>query len=309
IQGDHGAVALRNIKITSYDKALPELADLSYEIYGGRFEQEPDFKSLTPESKGTSERLSSRVNPKSNQYSTKYNGTLNIEEAGEYSFNLNVPGGLGRVTIDGSDVLDFGQGYRRGSVTLPAGAVPFELLYSKFMDWVEPGLGLAIAGPGIREFQVTNSNSVQRNEADPILVDPKEKPLLRSFMDVPNYGRVTHAVSIGSESGVHFTYDLDHGSLFQVWRGEFLNATPMWNNRGDGSSRPLGSVIRLGSPAIPVAQLASSDQVWPTDTVGTAYKSLGYRVHANNDITFMYQTNGATIHDEVVILENGQGIK
>src|SRR5690554_285282 len=177
------------------------------------------------------------------------------------------------------------------------------------MDWVEPGLGLAIAGPGIREFQVTNSNSVQRNEADPILVDPKEKPLLRSFMDVPNYGRVTHAVSIGSESGVHFTYDLDHGSLFQVWRGEFLNATPMWNNRGDGSSRPLGSVIRLGSPAIPVAQLASSDQVWPTDTVGTAYKSLGYRVHANNDITFMYQTNGATIHDEVVILENGQGIK
>src|SRR5690606_34980991 len=88
IQGDHGAVALRNIKITSYDKALPELADLSYEIYGGRFEQEPDFKSLTPESKGTSETLSSRVNPKSNQYLIKYNGTLNIEEAGEYSFNL-----------------------------------------------------------------------------------------------------------------------------------------------------------------------------------------------------------------------------
>lgn len=309
IQGDHGAVALRNLRITSYDKALPELSDLSYEIYGGRFEQEPDFKSLTPEGKGSPETLSSRVNPKSNQYLIKYNGTLNIEEAGEYSFNLNVPGGLGRVTIDGNDVLDFGQGYRRGSVTLPAGAVSFELLYSKFMDWVEPGLGLAIAGPGIREFQVTNSNSVQRNEADPILVDPKEKPLLRSFMDVPNYGRVTHAVSIGSESRVHFTYDLDHGSLFQVWRGEFLNATPMWNNRGDGSSRPLGSVIRLASPAIPLAQLASSDQIWPTDTVGTAYKSLGYRVHANNDVTFMYQTNGATIHDEVVILENGQGIK
>ena len=309
IQGDHGAVALRNIKITSYDKPLPGLSDLSYKVYGGRFEQEPDFNTLSPEAEGSLATLSSRVNPRSNQYLIKYNGTLNIEEAGEYSFNLNVPGGLGRVTIDGKSVLDFGQGYRRGSVTLPAGEVTFELLYSKFMDWVEPGLGLAIAGPGIREFQVSNSNSVQRNEADPILVDPKEKPLLRSFMDVPSYGRVTHAVSIGSEAKVHFTYDLDNGSLFQIWRGEFLNATPMWNNRGDGSSRPLGSVVRLGKPMVPLAQLASTDQEWPADTVGTVFKTLGYKINANNDVTFMYQANGAIINDEIIVLENGQGVK
>src|SRR5690606_16904099 len=264
---------------------------------------------LSTKSKGTSEILTSRVGPKPQQFLIKYNGTLNIKEAGEYSFNLNVPGGQGYVMVDGQEVLGFGQGYRRGSVDLSAGQVPFELVYSKYMDWVEPGLGLAIAGPGIREFQVTNSNSVQRNEADPILVDPKETPLLRSFMDVPGYGRVTHAVSVGTESRVHFTYDLDHGSLFQVWRGDFLNATPMWNNRGDGSSRPLGSVVRLTEPGLPIAALSSADQAWPADTVGTGFTTRGYQIHANNDVTFMYDAYGATIADQLTILENGQGVK
>jgi hypothetical protein len=309
IQGDHGAVAFKNINITSFDTALPELTDLSYAIYEGRFDQQPDFSSLSEQSEGTSDILSSRVGPKPQQFLLTYKGTLHIKEAGEYSFNLNVPGGQGSVTVNGQEALGFGQGYRRGSVQLPVGKVPFELVYSKYMDWVEPGLGLAVAGPGLREFQLTNSNSVQRNEADPILVDPKEKPLLRSFMDVPGYGRVTHAVSIGSEAKVHFSYDLDHGSLFQVWRGEFLNATPMWNNRGDGSSRPLGSVVRLGHPVIPIASLSSSDQAWPADTVGAAFKTLGYQIHANNDVSFKYSAHGAIITDEVVILENGQGVK
>jgi hypothetical protein len=309
IQGDHGAVAFRNINITSFDTPRPELTSLSYAIYEGRFDQQPDFNSLSAESEGTTDILTSRVGPKPQQFLIKYNGTLNIKEAGEYSFNLNVPGGQGNVIVNGQEALAFGQGYRVGKVELPSGDVPLELVYSKYMDWVEPGLGLAIAGPGLREFQVTNSNSVQRNEADPILVDPKEKPLLRSFMDVPGYGRVTHAVSVGSEAKVHFTYDLDHGSLFQVWRGEFLNATPMWNNRGDGSSRPLGSIVRLGHPVVPISSLSSADQAWPADTVGTAFKTLGYKIHANNDISFMYRAHGATIADEVVILENGQGVK
>src|SRR5690606_24581953 len=103
--------------------------------------------------------------------------------------------------------------------------------------------------------------------------------------------------------------DLDHGSLFQVWRGDFLNATPMWNNRGDGSSRPLGSVVRLTEPGLPIAALSSADQAWPADTVGTGFTTRGYQIHANNDVTFMYDAYGATIADQLTILENGQGVK
>lgn len=309
IQGDHGAVAFRNIRVTSFDTPRPTFSNLNYEIYEGRFDQAPDFTGLTPKTKGASEVLTSKVGPKAKQFLIKYTGTLNIIKAGEYTFNLNVPGGQGSVKVNGRDALEFGQGYRKGTVELPAGDVPFELVYSKYMDWVEPGLGLAIAGPGLREFQSTNSNNVQRNEADLILVGPKEHPILRSFMDVPGYGRVTHAVSVGSEAKVHFTYDLDNGSLFQIWRGEFLNATPMWNNRGDGSSRPLGSVVRLTNPVLPIAALSSTDAVWPSDTVGTGFRTRGYKLHGDNDIVFMYEAFGATVVDEVEILANGQGIK
>ena len=128
-------------------------------------------------------------------------------------------------------------------------------------------------------------------------------------MDIPDHSRVTHAISVGSEAKVHYSYDLDHGSLFQVWRGEFLNATPMWNNRGDGSSRPLGSVTRLGSPVIPLASLSSGDAAWPVDTVGSSYTPRGYKVNSNDDVAFLYEAYGASVTDGVTILDSGQGIK
>ncbi|MEX2592218.1 MAG: DUF1080 domain-containing protein [Anditalea sp.] len=309
IQGDHGAVAFRNINISSFDKPRPELSDLNYFIYGGRFEDEAGFDSLPPEAEGPSVILTSNLDPKSAQYMIKYTGTLNVKEAGEYTFNLNVPGGYGRVNIDDKKVLSFGRDYRKGSVDLPAGEMNFELLYSKFMDWVEPGLGLAVAGPGIREYQLTNSNAVQSNAVDPILVDPSEKPLLRSFMDLPNSPRVTHAVSVGSEAKVHYTYDMDHGSLFQIWRGEFLNATPMWHNRGDGSSRPMGSVVYLGKPTLSIAKLSSEDDLWVADTTGSSFKPKGYKINDKEEVTFLYEAYGASVEDDISVLANGHGIK
>lgn len=309
IQGDHGAAAFRNIRISSFDKPRPELSDLNYFIYGGRFEEEPDLSDLPPEAEGPSVILTSRLKPQSQQYMIKYTGILDVKEAGEYTFNLNVPGGLGRVMINEEEVLDFGRGYRKGSINLPEGKMSFEMLYSKFMDWVEPGLGLAIAGPGIREYQLSNSNVSQRTETDPILVDPRDKPLLRSFMDSPNHPRVTHAVSVGSGKKVHYTYDMDHGHLFQVWRGDFLDATPMWHNRGDGSSRPVGSIIHLGQPLISLAPLASGEVNWKSDTTETSYRARGYRINEENELTFLYEAYGAAVEDDIRVLENGHGIK
>jgi hypothetical protein len=173
---------------------------------------------------------------------------------------------------------------------------------------VEPGLGLAIAGPGIREYQLTNSNISQRGSVDPILVDPRDKPILRSFMDIPDHPRVTHAISVGSENKVHFTYDLDHGHIFQVWRGEFLDATPMWNSRGDGSSRPGGSIIHLGNPVISLAPLASEEELWKSDTTGSSFNPKGYRVNEKEELTFLYEAYGTSVEDGFSVLENGQGI-
>ncbi len=308
-QGDHGSVAFRNIKVTQYDKPRPELTDLTYQIYGGKYELEPAYDSLPPEAEGNSVVLTSDLRPKSAQYIIRYRGTLRVQEPGDYTFNLDVPGGGGILRVDGQEVVSLNADETSGKVSLSAGNLPFELAYSKHVDWVQPALGLRVVGPGIREYLLTDELASRREPVDPILVDPQEKPILRSFMDVPDGPRVTHAVSVGSPQQLHYTYDLDHGTLVQVWRGDFLDATPMWHNRGDGSSRPRGAVQHLASSTLTVAPLASLQATWASDTTGSSFRPRGYTLAAPGVPTFRYEAFGATVSDTLRVLEQGRGFQ
>ena len=149
---------------------------------------------------------------------------------------------------------------------------------------------------------------VNANSVDPIHIEPSENYILRSFMDLPGSPRVVHAVSVGSPEKIHYTYDMDNAAIIQVWRGGFLNATPMWHDRGDGSSRPLGMVQRFGKPVQTMARLANAQSAWISDTTGTGYRPKGYVLDAEGRPTFKYITYGITVNDAVKLLEKGQGI-
>jgi len=157
--------------------------------------------------------------------------------------------------------------------------------------------------PRPAERSTTNANAV-----GPILIDASENTILRSFMDIQGSPRVVHAVSVGSPQKVHYTYDMDNGMLVQVWRGGFLNASPMWHDRGDGSSRPLGMVQRLGKPVQSIARLSSSQTTWISDTAGTGYKPKGYVLDENGIPSFLYKSYGTSVNDQVRVLEMGRGI-
>lgn len=313
-QGDHGAVAFRNIQYISYDKPRPELTNLTFAVYKGKFEKEPEYDKTAPESEGPTTVLSSSVSRLPNEMLIRYKGTLRVAEPGEYRFNLGVPGGAGMLKINNQTVVPLvgWSGSGTGKVTLAKGDVPVELFYSKFMDWIEPALGLSIAGPGVREFVISDATTGGGQEVDPILVDAPTNTILRSFMDMPVEGkrvRVVHAVSVGSPDNVHYSYDLDKGALLQVWRGAFLDATPMWHDRGDGSSRPMGMVQRLGTPMLFLGKLASAQAPWATDTTGTSYRPKGYVLDESDRPTFRYQTYGATVEDKLRVIDNGQGLQ
>ena len=309
-QGDHGSVAFRNVAITQYDKPRPDLTDLTYQIYGGKYEMEPTYDSLPPEAEGNSVVLTSDLRPKSTQYLIRYRGTLRVQEPGDYSFDLDVPGGGGLLRINEQEVVALNADEKTGEVTLPAGELPFELAYAKHVDWIEPALGLRVAGPGIREYLLTDELASRQEPVDPILVDPQEKPILRSFMDLPDGPRVTHAVSVGSPQQLHYTYDLDHGALVQVWRGDFLDATPMWHNRGDGSSRPRGSVQHLlNKPTLAIAPLRSAEAAWPEDTAQSSFRPRGYTLNKPGTPVFRYEAFGATVSDTLRVLEQGHGFQ
>jgi hypothetical protein len=157
--------------------------------------------------------------------------------------------------------------------------------------------------PRAVEKSTSNANAV-----NPILIDASDNSILRSFMDLPGSPRVVHAVSVGSLQKVHYTYDMDNGMVVQLWRGDFLNATPMWNDRGDGSSRPLGMVQYLGKPVQAIARLSNAESGWVSDTAGTGYRPKGYVLDENGTPSFRYLTYGTAVTDQVKVIDSGRGI-
>jgi hypothetical protein len=167
---------------------------------------------------------------------------------------------------------------------------------------------LTLSGPGIREYLISDGNAAGSDAVDPILIEATTNTVVRSFIDLPGNGRLTHSVNVGSPEGVHYTYDLDKGMVSQVWRGGFLDATPMWHERGDGSSKPTGSVLHFGAPIFSLAKLSSAKDAWIKDSIGTAFHSKGYRVDDEDRPGFRYIIYGVSVSDELRALENGQGL-
>ncbi len=308
IQGDHGSLAIKNIVIHNYDKKPGTLSNLQYKTYYGSFSEDTDPATLKAAASGKSDELNWNVSKDINNYVLVYNGTYNAPTAGEYTFKLQASGNS-YLKIDGKNILDGSlknmNEFRTATTRLSAGDHKLEIYDNKREVRRQPALGLWVSGPGFREVAYHGSSSVLTpgRVNDPILVDAENNTVLRSFMDIrPEANqreRVVHAVSVGSPTGLHYTYDLEKGALFQVWRGDFLDATPMWNNRGDGSSRPRGNVTLLGD----VPLLAKTTGTWPSDTTGSRYRPKGYELDADDVPTFLYEAYGTTVSDKTSVVD------
>jgi hypothetical protein len=160
----------------------------------------------------------------------------------------------------------------------------------------------------ISEIREKDVNENERFAADPILIEANENTILRSFMDLGKNVRVVHAVSVGSANNVHYTYDIDHGMLVQAWRGQFLDATPMWDGRGNGTSLPMGAIQHFGHPAFAVVKLSNQQEAWPIDTVNSHYKPDGYVVDSDGIPTFVYKIFDSKVRDRLSVSNDGNGI-
>jgi hypothetical protein len=308
-QGEQGSVAFKNIRYTSFDKPHPKISGLKYAVYQGNFPDEPDYKGLKAQAQGTSLVLGSGQVKLANEFILRYTGVLHIKEAGEYRFKLSVPGGKGTLKVNGIKTVDAKDFKGEGAAVLPAGDLPFEIFYTKNVDWAKAALGLTVSGPGIREYLLSDANVVTSEAIDPILVNATENKVLRSFTDLPGDIRVAHAAGVGSPLKLHYSYDLDNGMIVQVWRGDFLDVTPMWHERGDGSSRPAGSVQYLGSPAPAIFRLSNPGAAWSKDTTATGYQPKGYNLDPQGLPTFKYFIYGSLVRDASSVIAEGQGLR
>lgn len=151
------------------------------------------------------------------------------------------------------------------------------------------------------EAQEVNTEGKKKNLPTPIIVNPGARPyLLRSFLNYKNK-MLTHGISVGNPDQVNYSYDMKTGALFQVWRGQFADATDLWYERGEPYQRivPLGSVIVLSdAPAIAVLD-DPEHTAWPDSVAFDDMHNKGYILDENRFPTFKYTLNNITVTDKI----------
>ena len=321
IQGDHGAVAIRNIRYKSYGTEPVTLTNMKLSAYQGKFASVVDFDALTPTHKTDLDVLAHQVPGNSrDKFGGKITGTLHIPRAGQYLVNLNLnwipgetnpanPNGAGELLIAGKPALSISGkngGTASAMVSLDAGDLPMVLAYYKnFGLWYARSndIILALEGPGV---PYTTLNQVIRAQ-DPVgeisLLAKGEPVMQRGFVN--HHGiKHTHTISVGEPGNANYSVDLQKGEFLQVWRGDFLETTPMWYGRGETQlSVPLGSVIELsGKPSL--TYLPDQNAVWPDSNA--TYNNLGYDIDKAGRPVFKYTVGGTMVRESFAAENEGR---
>ena len=314
IQGDHGPVAFRNIRYLTFNAAPMRASNITYDYYEGEFGKIQDFLDGTPVNSGTGNKISWEYSPKEDLFGMVISGNLEVPEDGTYHFTVRCNGGA-RFAINDETVVDHDVWHRlneraKGTKTLTAGNHPFKLYYFKNINWLSPGLGLFVESDNLRKQPLHSTGSMLNdgNVVNPIMVGVEGKPrLLRAFLDFDgdNKRRLTHTIGIGHPSGIHYVYNLKAGNMVCSWRGDFVNATPMWHNRGDGSFRPLGDVQYFFTDQ-PLAILDNMDASFPGEYKEEEFRPKGYELETvSRRPVFKYLYKGIEVEDKIEPGNNG----
>lgn len=300
IQGDHGAVAFRNIRYQRMKESTVKLSDLKYNEFLGKFQSEEEMRAAPVAASGVVPLLTYEVTKAKNDFGLQFLGTLTVPEEGDYTFEL-IFNGDGIVRVDGKEVLS-GWRITSGTTHLAAGSYPIEIVVFKISSWLDPRLGLSISSESMysKTFHTFNSAPPDSEVVSPIFLQVGSEPkLLRAFLDFKGLSsrRLTHTIGVGSPEGIHYVYDLNAGNIACVWRGDFVDATPMWNDRGDGSFTPRGMVQYLFTDPT-LAVLSDTQSPFPEKS-GERFKSRGYVIEASGRPVFLYTSDGMEVTDKI----------
>ncbi len=306
IQGNHGPVAIRNFKYQLLKESSVTLASLSYVTYKGAFKGLDELNDRAKVSSGKANNIDVLSAGEEDEYGIMYIGTLNVEDEDDYTISVGYTGGV-KLIVDNKKIVEdnssSGQGLLKRDVKLTKGEHKFILINIKSAGWRAPRLGLSIKSKSTnsKDFHTYDSYPPNINTVSPIFVQPDSKPrLLRAFVSFNGDGkRLSHTIGIGTPEGVNYIYDLGAGNLVGVWRGDFVDATPMWHSRGDGSFRPKGAVqwTFLNQP---IAQLSSLVEAFPDTGLAPDFVSKGYTIDKTSGLpVFKYRYKDVDIENRI----------
>jgi hypothetical protein len=302
IQGDHGPIAIQSLEVKRYETTAPEFSSISYKVFPGAYTELPAENTLVSSSSGKISTFNEFVAGLTTASLSKFEGTISVKKAGNYTFRMAVPNGLGAIQIGSTTDLPT---LRSGNISLQksleAGEIPYVIWVSKPTDWTTQGFQLSASADAMWDRSYSQPVGMRERGTDPILVDTKETPVLRSFIELPSRAKISHGISVSSQKGAHYSYDLNSNQLLRVWRGMFLDATPMWNDRGNGVSRPMGVVTELseGSP------LFYSSSFTP---IAGEWKPKGYQILGDGAVRFSSISESLELKDRIQVMPDGKGV-
>ncbi|WP_425639261.1 family 16 glycoside hydrolase [Algoriphagus yeomjeoni] len=318
IQGDHGGVAIRNIKYKTYGSENVTLEQMKLTYYDS-IKSISDFATANPRGEMDIDVLAHLAPATRNEFSGTVEGTLVIPSDGEYFFNLNLawvpddtpPGninGAGKLFIDDKEVVyvDGVTGKASGSTQLTAGNHKVKLNYfKKYGHWYAPSndITLTVEGNGVAKTAL-NSPIRAYDPVGQIALNVDSKAEMQRGFIMHDGEKRTHTVAVGEPGGANYAIDLSRGELLSVWRGDFVETTPMWYGRGETQLMlPLGNVIEFaGKPSLSV--LASKEAAWPTEIDGFTYE--GYELKQDGSPVISYKMPGVSFKETLDTKESGK---
>lgn len=307
IQGDHGTFAIKNMKYIPQEDLSVGTSDISYAYYEQSATTLAEAATTKPTGQGKVSAIDARLASARDKYLILFEGKMNVPAEDNYTFNTFFSG-TGALEIDGKTVLQakgslLGGNPIDGSINLKAGQHAFKFWVSKDLAGARPGFSLFVEKTNSKTIALHAAASMPERAPAPLIAVRAESgpELVRSFMN-HNNKKLTHVMSVGDPSQVNYSYDLLQGAMLQAWRGEFLNTTDMWHERGEPqTASPLGASIVLAGTC-PVY-----DKTLAKDSLAD-YQYKGYTLSAGLPI-FSYAYKELMVKDQVQPADNGRGLK
>ena len=307
IQGDHGMIAIKNIKYAPQDDLQATLTDIDYKYFENSAKTPEEANKTKPTSQGVAKNIDSRLASAKDKYFIQFEGKLNVPTKDAYLFTTYFTGD-GSLEIDGKTVIPKGWTWIGadpfyGTTELEAGTHTLKLWVSKDVNWARTGLSLYIEKANSRAVALHAPASIPERGPAPLIAvrSEKEPEIIRSFMMHKNK-KLTHVMSVGDPSQMHYSYDLMQGGMLQVWKGDFLNATDMWYERGEPQT-----ATALGAPIVMAGNCPIYEKTNKQDSV-VDYQYKGYTLNELRQPTFNYAYKTMQVQDKITPNEKLKGL-
>jgi hypothetical protein len=262
IQGDHGPLAIRSIEYKKYDQADSLTIDnLAYTVYDHEGVVMPDFSTLEVLEEGMTDSFNVRkLSPKQDHFAMRFTGELNVPVGGDYLFETHMDKS-GDLSINDELVVFNSEDLeprRRGNIiNLEEGTHKLEIEYFQVM-W-GGNATVYYEGPNMEKRTLASDHPWESGlDWSPLVLEPQpdEPEITGGFARYRGETR-TQLRHVGHPSGIHYSYDLEHGELLRFWRGPFADVSEMWEGRGQSQLlQPLNAILEAGN-GIPVVNLST----------------------------------------------------